>query len=239
MKKVKGYIIMLVVMFGIMSTLRTSVRAEQSCSITVNTFNAQQTSIPIPGIQVTLFYIAGLSTDSSVRYVNTPEFIGFTGRLSWSSTSDCANLANQLSAYAEQQHIQGITQTTSEKGTTKFANLEKGLYLVVQSGKDSKDYKMFIPSLMEVPFYDSNEYIYDVNLYPKVEPKPTPTPTPTPKPTPTPTIPIPEPSTPGDLPSTGMLQWPIPVLAVSGCSCVLIGAAILLLSHKKGDSDEK
>ena len=60
MKKVKRYIIMLVVMFGLMNTLCASVWAEESCSITINTFSAKETSLPIPGIQVTLYYIAAL-----------------------------------------------------------------------------------------------------------------------------------------------------------------------------------
>ena len=231
MKKVRFNIVILVFVIGLMNALCFSVSATESCSITVNTFDVQDASLPIPGVQVTLYHIAALSDDNSIRYVNTAEFNGFTGDLSWSDSSDCAELADQLASYAEQQKIQGITQTTSTKGLTEFVNLEKGLYLIVQTGKQPKNYKMFVPGLVEVPFYDSDQFVYHVNIYPKLDDKPTPTPT----------IPIKSPDTPGggDLPDTGMLLWPIPVLAVSGCSLLLIGGAILLISRKKGDSDEK
>ncbi len=231
MKKIWTYVITLVVVIGLINTLSTSVRAEETCSITVNTFDAEDTSLPIPGVQVTLYHIANLSSTYTPRYISTPDFAGFTGNLTWATSSDCMELAKQLSSYAENQNIKGITQTTSTKGAAIFEQLEKGLYLVVQTGKEVKNYKTFMPSLVEVPMYQNDSYIYQVNLYPKIDSDQIPTPTPT--------IPIPDPDTPGDLPSTGMLQWPIPVLAVMGCSCLLIGVTILLRSHKKGESNEK
>lgn len=68
---------------------------------------------------------------------------------------------------------------------------------------------------------------------PVVTPTPAPTSPPTPIPTPTPTpTPTPEPT----LPQTGQLNWPIPLLAVSGLTVFVIGW--ILRFGKKKEKDE-
>ncbi len=225
MKKVRKNIVIILVVIGLMNTLCASVFAAEAGSITVHTKEAQNKSQPIAGVQVTLYYIAQLANDNSTHYINTSEFASFSGKLTWNSASDCEELASQLYDYVKNQGVKGETKVTDKDGQALFGNLNKGLYLVVQSGKESEKYKTFIPALIEVPLYDSNQYEYNINLYPKMDSKPTSTPT----------IPIPDPDTPGggDLPSTGMLQWPIPIMAVAGCVCIIVGGTLVFIVKKE------
>lgn len=226
MKKVRTYIVVILVVIGLMNTLCASVFATESGSITVHANEAQNKTLPIAGVQITLYHIAQLANDNSTRYILTSDFSGFTQPLTWNTSSDCAELAAQLYDYAESVHSTGSTKITGKDGQVKFDALERGLYLVVQTGKESEKYKTFSPGLIEIPLYDANQFEYHVNLYPKIDKT---------SPTPTPTIPIPDPDTPGggDLPSTGLLQWPVPVMALVGCILLLVGGTFIVLSRKK------
>lgn len=227
MKKVRTYIVAILLVIGLLNTLNTAVYAAQYCSITVHTFENQNKFIPVSGVQVTMYRIARPSSDSSKRFDLTQDFIGFTEPLTWDTASDCAELADQLLNYATTNETQGITKSTSDLGQCQFDSLEMGLYLIVQTGEESEKYKTFSPALVELPMFEDNEYSYDADIYPKVDTKPIPAPV----------TEIPEPSTPagggGDVPQTGMLQWPVPILAVAGCLLIITGGYRILDSRKK------
>ncbi len=228
MKKIWTKIVMILVVIGLMNTLCASVFATESGSITVRTLEKKDTTKPIEGVQVTLYRIANLSDDNLIRYNKTSEFSGFTGDLTWNTASDCEKLATQLYEYAKNVNVQGSTMITGKDGKVVYGNLNKGLYLVVQSGKKLENYTAFIPGLIELPLYEDDEYKYNVTMYPKIYGEQTPKPeTPSPKP------PSPKPPVPPD--PYGMNQWPIPVFAISGCLCLIIGGAVILLTHKKGN----
>ncbi len=226
MKKVRTKIVMLLVVIGLMNTLCASVFATESGSITVQTLENKDIEKPILGVQVTLYHIAEVSDNSSDYYIKTTEFSGFPGNLTWNNADDCAKLAGQLYDYTKAKDIKGVTMVTAQDGKAIFENLDRGLYLVVQSGKKLEKYKTFIPGLVEVPLYKDSKYEYQVKMFPKIEGESTPVPTKSPTPTPsTPPTHKPDPY--------GMNQWPVPVLAVSGCFCLIVGATVLLLSGKK------
>lgn len=132
-------------------------------------------------------------------------------------------LAADLAAYAARQSISGTTQSIANNGTVTFANLELGLYLLVQNTAAS-GYNKADPFLVSVPMNEDGTYIYEVNATPKVEVEKAPTPT-----TPTPT----KPSTP-TLPQTGQLNWPIPILVVAGLALFCLGWA-LRFRKKRGN----
>lgn len=82
-----------------------------------------------------------------------------------------SGLASDLWTYAQNQNIAGTEQTTGEDGTVYFEDLELGLYLVVQTGIAS-GYYAIDPFLVSIPMTEQNEWNYDIEADPKVQPAP-------------------------------------------------------------------
>ena len=116
-------------------------------------------------------------------------------------------------------------QTQSVKdGKATFAGLPTGLYLIIQE-KAAKGFSKLSPFLVSVPYMEDGQYLYDVTAAIKTELEREPESTP-------------PPSTKPDgpkLPQTGQLNWPVPVLAVSGLAMFTLG----FLLRKKEDPYEK
>ena len=102
-------------------------------------------------------------------------------------------------------------------------------------------YEAVQPFLVTVPMLEDGRYVYDVNAYGKTALKKTktdPSGTASGGTAPSGTAPsgtvsagtIPA----GGLPQTGQLNWPIPVLALTGCVLILIGLAC----RRKNDYDK-
>ena len=114
-----------------------------------------------------------------------------------------------------------------ENGKVRFNGLETGLYLVWQRPDDASDgYDAILPFLISVPKWQNGMYTLNVDADPKVpfETKPTEPPPPTPPP-------------PPDLPQTGQLNWPVPVMTVAGVTLVITGWALCL--RRKRIEDEE
>lgn len=106
------------------------------------------------------------------------------------------------------------TGTVGEDGTLVLENLPLGLYLVVET-KPAEGYTELEPFLVTVPLRNEDgTYDYTVDAFPKETLLEPPAPTPTPTPTPTP---------PPNLPQTGQLWWPVPLLAGIGLVFLIIG----------------
>lgn len=121
-------------------------------------------------------------------------------------------VAESLAAYAAQHpEIESRVQTADAKGRAAFENVECGLYLIVQTTA-ADGYEAVKAFVVSMPMSVEGEWTYNVTAKPKAER------TPEPQPTPEPTTP------PGDrLPQTGMLKWPVPVLAAAGVAVFAIG----------------
>lgn len=125
-----------------------------------------------------------------------------------------AVMAKNLAGYAEEHQLEGMTKKVGSDGSVIFENLQPGLYLIVQT-EAAGGYSKADPFLVSVPMMENGVYIYDVDASPKVdiekEPEPESSET--------------EPSVPAEpgLPQTGQLNWPIPVLVVSGLCLFAIG----------------
>lgn len=154
---------------------------------------------------------------------------------------------SQPGAVAGKDQILAWAANTNEKGVASFKDLPVGVYLVVQTGV-SDDYYNITSFLAYLPM--TNEagtgWDYTMEIDPKLEARPgcgnepdppidIPDPEP-PKvappeppievidPEPEPPIDIPDPETPkGELPQTGMLQWPIPLMAMAGLVLFSLG----------------
>ena len=124
-------------------------------------------------------------------------------------------LAAKLAECAEN----GVSETANEDGDVIFA-VEAGLYLVVQTKEGQGNY-LFEPFLISMPNYQEGQYCYEVKALPKCGYTEVTEPTP------------PPPTKPQDekLPQTGQLNWPVPLLAVSGL--ILFAAGWCLCSSRR------
>lgn len=147
----------------------------------------------------------------------------------WESYDDLfsAELAQALSAYANEQNVECTTLKIDEAGNVRFENLQLGLYLVVQK-QAAEGYEPIDPFLIGVPNRQNDSYVYQVDASPKIQLETAPTEPPEPT----------EPTKPQDpqLPQTGQLNWPIPVLASTGLLLLLVG--ISLCTGKKREDNE-
>ena len=110
-------------------------------------------------------------------------------------------------------------------GKASFADLNAGLYLVWQNEEDaSEGYAAIHPFLISVPRWQNGAYAMHVDADPKV-PFETEPPTP------------PPPPPPPHLPQTGQLNWPVPVMAISGVILLITGWA-LCLRRKRIENEE-
>ena len=144
-----------------------------------------------------------------------------------------STLAAQLQEYLPQS-AEGTTKTIDADGNVTFCGLELGLYLIVQT-EASKGYEPINPFLVSLPMAEDGKWNYAVDASPKVGAY-TPTKPDTPPTPPTPPTPdYPDTPTPPDhpdnpvmsgLPQTGQLNWPVPVLAVSGVVLFAFGWAL-------------
>lgn len=122
------------------------------------------------------------------------------------------SLASLLTELAAEEDLPAISREITE-GAAFFEELAPGLYVVMQEAA-AKGFAPINPFLISVPNFQDGVYQYEVTADPKVPPEPAPEETT--KPT------QPEPTDP-ELPNTGQLNWPVPVLAVSGLALFLVG----------------
>ena len=139
-------------------------------------------------------------------------------------------LSAKIAAAVKEKALPGEQKVFDEKGHASFGDLELGLYLLVQE-KAAEGFEKMDPALVSVPMLEGEHYIYDVDASPKLSVKTVP---PTEE-TPTEETPPETPPTPPDeVPETGQLFWPIPVLAAVGLIFVMIGILILRMKRKRG-----
>lgn len=188
----------------------------------------QQGKKVVSGGTLTLYRVGAVSeNDGNYNFVLTGDFQDCGASL---DKIQSAELAKKLAQYAANKKLTGTTKEIGKDGTVSFTDLELGLYLLVQN-KAATGYNKVESFLVTVPMQENGKYIYDVNASPKVEVKPTST-TPTTPSTQKPTTP-----TSATLPKTGQLNWPIPILVVSGL--VLFSIGWMLRFGNKKDRYEK
>lgn len=177
---------------------------------------------PVPGGSLTACKVADIvENNGNYSFALTEEFAQ-----SGIDISDltATNLAAELAEYAKNHSLEGIEREVGEDGTVKFAGLELGLYLFVQNNP-ADGYAPVEPFLVTVPYFDGEQYVYDVNATPKVDLEKE-----------LETEPTTEPTEPPDLPQTGQLNWPVPILAVAGMALIVIGW--MMRTGKKRENEE-
>ena len=179
-----------------------------------------ETAAPLQGGELTLYRVASVSkngADMSFTYTNGFENCG----IALDNVSESA-LASRL-AEKVTQNAQAVTKTVNDSGIAVFGDLKAGLYLIVQK-QAAEGYDAIQPFLVTVPIMENGQYVYDVDAQPKAG-------TSSRKTTQTP----PTQEVLSALPQTGQLNWPVPVLAVTGA--VLVAAGVVL--KKRSGQNEK
>ena len=170
--------------------------------------------------------------DGNYSFALTGDFTGCGQSL---TNIQSAQLAKNLAQYVADHDLIGTTREINSSGTVTFPQLTLGLYLLVQN-KAASGYNKAEPFLVSVPMRENGTYVYDVNASPKVEVEKASEPdNPSPVKPSSPTSPQSVKSQ-SKLPQTGQLNWPVPVLAVSGMCLFAIGW--MLRSGKKKGSHE-
>lgn len=162
-------------------------------------------------------FLSKNGADMSFTYTNGFENCG----IALDNVSESA-LASRL-AEKVTQNAQAVTKTVNDSGIAVFGDLKAGLYLIVQK-QAAEGYDAIQPFLVTVPIMENGQYVYDVDAHPKVG-------TASRKTTQTP----PTQEVLSALPQTGQLNWPVPVLAVTGA--VLVAAGVVL--KKRSGQNEK
>jgi hypothetical protein len=179
---------------------------------------------PIPGGSLTLYRAADVvSSDGDYLFAYTADFAECTIPVTELASAD---LPRALADIARDKNMEGITLALDDGGKVKFSELELGLYLLIQQ-EAAPGFKKVNPFLVSVPQNVDGHYIYDVDTAPKNLPGPDEETTPPPPP--------PPPTGPDgpDLPQTGQLNWPVPVLAVLGMLLVAAGFALCNAEKRK------
>lgn len=152
--------------------------------------------------------------DGDYTFEKTGVFSRFDGEL---TDLDSAVLADSLADFVKLHSVKPDASVKNEDGKAVFKDMELGLYLVVQL-EAAEGFELLNPFLVSVPMIEDGRYIYDIDAQGKSELKQEPKPV------------TPENPPETDLPHTGQINWPVPVMAVFGIILLLTG--LILRSHK-------
>lgn len=168
---------------------------------------------PVPGGSLTIYRVGEIEEkDGNYSFVLTEAFRPSELEL---ENLQSPQLAAALAEFVKKNpDIPGETGQIGKDGRITFS-VELGLYLVIQQ-QAAEGYLPVSPFLVAVPNMENGSYVYGVDASPKVVLTPAPT-------VPTPTEPEPTKPTGPQLPQTGQLDWPIPLLAVLGLSLFVVG----------------
>ena len=158
-------------------------------------------------------------TESGYRFALLPELAEEAGSLEYVASPETAQA---LAKAVAELSLVGVTAEIAE-GTAVFENLVPGLFLVVQQ-EACAGFAAMAPFLISLPVDQGDGYLYDLTVAPKValEPETTEPPPAT----------EPPPDRPPDIPQTGQLNWPVPVLAIWGSLSLVFG--LVLCFRRKG-----
>ncbi len=222
--------VLLIGFMGIAVNAQTSLDPNRLGSITVTLKDTSGNTIS--GGEITMYQAAYMSSDGTTM-IYTDSFADCAADIN-NLTSN--TLADELCEFVSNRNITGDTRFSDDSGRICFDGLRTGVYLFVQENA-SEGYEIMLPFVVILPLFDT-EYIYDIDAEPKMDSIaiiPTVTPTPVPQDTATPTpetgiatsVPSNTPSTNPRLPQTGQLNWPIPVLVISGLFLIIVGGIMI------------
>lgn len=231
-KEIRKKILPLLLVWAVLCGIGMQAQAQDEPDLTRQgsiTITMKQGGNVVSGGFMTLYQAASLRTDGSgYQYELVGAFAAYGKTLEVTSASAAAELVK----YA--QKSAGVKKEIDQSGILKYENLPSGLYLLVQD-EAAEGYEKIEPFLVSVPMTENNTYIYDVDATPKLELVPEETESE--YETEAETKPSPLGGGGGSLPQTGQLNWPVPLLAISGL--ILFIGGWLLRSGQRKEEYEK
>ena len=228
----KKRILSLLTVLLLLGSLTLTAFATEVPDLTKNgslTFTMDWENKPLNSGSLSIYKVGNIVADRSLYHFELIDALA-DSKLSLEKV-DAPNLAKDLAILALKKNLTEI-KTHIKNGKAVFSDVAPGLYVVMQNAEDaSNGFAPINPFLISVPRYENGVYELDVTADPKVpfETIPSDPSDPT-KPKPT------KPSGP-TLPQTGQLNWPVPLLAVSGVALFAVGW--ILFSGRKKDDYEK
>ena len=193
----------------LISALTVTALAHPVPDLTTNgsiTFLMDYSDQPLKNGKLNLFKVGEIVEDNG-DYSFGPVAAFADQELDYTNITDLV-FAQELLTLAKETELEKITAPI-EEGEVVFADLVPGLYVVWQDKEDATEgFEPIAPFLISCPRFQNNEYISDVVAEPKVGFE---------------TVPPTTAPPPGKLPQTGQLNWPVPVLAISGAVLFILG----------------
>lgn len=181
---------------------------DTNCSIT---FNVRYDEKPINGGTLTMYRVGDIVEDDGNYFFRLTKDIDPYQNVEEDMSHD---RAEEILGIAQAARVQAITVEIDD-GKAVFTDIAPGLYVVAQLRAKS-GYEEMSPFLISLPLFDGEKYLSHVEINPKVpietEPPAT-TESTSQKP-------------PQKAPQTGQLNWPVPVLTMSGLLLFAIGWAL-------------
>ena len=203
---------------------------------------------PVPDYGFELFHVANAVNDGgSLKFASTADFadvgVDFNALDTASASKEAASL---LANHAKEKGYEGLKGSTDASGRLTYGNVKMGVHLLIpQNPPGVEGYYPVDPILVALPFLNAqgNAWKYAVNVYPKLEEEESTT-------APVEETTIPDESTTlptdqsgqgtgknPDLPQTGLLRWPVPVLSSAGVILFGLGWADVNLKKRKKDDE--
>ncbi|MFR5875106.1 MAG: hypothetical protein ACLUFN_01305 [Eubacterium sp.] len=183
----------------------------------------------VPGGEFEIYYIANIAeSKGSLKYVFTENFKNCGLSL---DNIESDRFASDLESYIKSNKFNGVKNSVDNNGIARFNQLEAGIYFVIQN-EAAKGYSKANSFTVSLPVCEDGKYNYTVNASPKFSFSDSKFNTET-------TATTAKPSKPTDinLPKTGQLNLPIPILTVSGI-CLLVLGVLIRSSGRKGKNEE-
>lgn len=162
-KLVSVFLIVWILFAMPMTILAQDFDAERLGSVSV-TLMEQDGETPIVGAELSLYYIATVSSNSKdhLRYTFTDTFADCGCAL------DDPSLSVKLDVFVTEHSVSAEKLATDAYGKVSFTNLPLGLYFVKQTNSVA-GYASCTSFLVTVPNHNADGYIYDVNASPKTD----------------------------------------------------------------------
>ena len=174
----------------------------------------------VPGGSLLVYKVGQIhEDDGNYDFELTKDFVA--SKLSLKDI-ESRTLAKDLETYVKEKGIKGTGIKIDKAGKAKLEDMELGLYLIMQD-EPAPGYYPVNSFLIALPTMEDGEYQYDVDGSPKVSPI---APVPTTEPD------EPKPTDP-QLPQTGAMNWPIPLLCAGSIALIAIGLFVCSSDKRK------
>lgn len=126
--------------------------------------------------------------------------------------------AKELEKTALELHRFTAVAVSDPDGRVHFRDLDPGLYLLIRTKTAAENVDFTCdPGLYSIPSQDNGELIYDLSLFPKFD--------------------WTDPDKPEKLPQLGQLNWPIPILMLSGLGMLFTGFELCFSEKPENEED--